>query len=348
MGSNFLHRSLDQGDQFEKISPDLTSGGIKGDVPYGTLTSIHESPLRFGLLYTGSDDGLVHCSKDGGHSWQDISAGLPEKMWVSRVSGQCPPGGRCLCSPQWDTDGTIGESHLYRSMDYGAKWTRIGTTLPTEPVNVVREDPENPQILYVGTDHGAYVSFDTGQTFYGFSEGLPAVAVHDIVIHPRNKDILIGTHGRSLFLGPAAQLQLLTTTLLMDDLYVFELEDGRSRSNWGRQSWYGTEEPEMTIPIYASAPGAASISVSIKDGPELKNYSTDLARGLNYVPYDYSISEEILNEYQKTINERTEEDQLPPVIKAADNGVIYLRAGDYVVTVRKGEAKVTQHFSLSD
>ena len=85
MGSNFLHRSMNQGDDFKIISPDLTKGGLKGDVAFGTLTTIHESPLKFGLLYTGSDDGLVHLSKDGGHSWKNISKGLPEDLWVARV-----------------------------------------------------------------------------------------------------------------------------------------------------------------------------------------------------------------------------------------------------------------------
>ncbi len=345
MGSNFLHRSLNQGDDFEKISPDLTSGGLTGDVPYGTLTTIHESPLRFGLLYTGSDDGMVHVSKNGGFSWDNISAGLPDKMWVSRIQASAHEEGVVYASLngyRWDN----WDSHVYRSDDYGQNWSRIGTDLPAEPVNVVKEDLDNPDILYVGTDHGAYVSFNQGSSFQGFSAGLPAVPVHDIVVHPRDKDIIIGTHGRSLYLGPGAELQLLTREVMREELHLFSLQDSRASGRWGSVSWFGTNEPEMSIPIYASAPGAATITVSAKEGPELKTFSADLVQGLNYVSYDYSISEKILDEYQEFINEDLEEDESPTELEAAENEVIYLVEGEYLIEVKKGEAEAEGGFKL--
>ena len=105
MGANKLLRSFDQGNNFSEISEDLTTGGIKGDVAYSTLTSIHESPLKFGLIYTGSDDGLIYITKDGGNSWQQISKGLPAKMWVSRVQASQYEEGRvyaALNGYRWD------------------------------------------------------------------------------------------------------------------------------------------------------------------------------------------------------------------------------------------------------
>ena len=125
---------------------------------------MHESPLRFGLLYTGSDDGLVHVSRDGGDTWTRISDRLPPKLWVSRVQASAHERGRVYVSLngyRWDDFSP----YLYRSDDYGQNWTRLGPDLPAEPINVVREDPANPDLLYVGTDHGVYVSLNRGQSF---------------------------------------------------------------------------------------------------------------------------------------------------------------------------------------
>ncbi|HNI42995.1 MAG TPA: hypothetical protein PK272_10015, partial [Methanoregulaceae archaeon] len=137
MGSNKLHRSLNQGETFEVISGDLTKGGKKGDIPYGTLTTIHESPMKFGLIYTGSDDGLVFVTKDGGGAWQQISATLPENMWISRVQASKFKESRvyvALNGYRWDNF----ESMLYVSEDYGSHWRRIGIRLPPEPINIVK------------------------------------------------------------------------------------------------------------------------------------------------------------------------------------------------------------------
>ncbi len=148
MASERLHRSFNQGDDFEAISGDLTTGGRKGDVAFSTLSTIHESPLTFGLLYVGSDDGLVHVSKDGGVSWENITAGLPKDMWVSRIQASAFEKGRVyavLNGYRWDNFDAMA----YMSEDYGKTWTKIGKDLPLEPLNVIKEDPSNADILYV-------------------------------------------------------------------------------------------------------------------------------------------------------------------------------------------------------
>ena len=156
LGSNKLHRSMNQGDDWETISEDLTEGGEKGNVAYGTLTTISESPFKFGLLYTGSDDGLLHVSQDGGGSWNPISSTMPEDMWVSRVAASKHKKERVYVSLngyRWDDFTT----YIYKSDDYGKTWTSISGNISSSPVNVILEDPENENLLFVGTDNGLYV-----------------------------------------------------------------------------------------------------------------------------------------------------------------------------------------------
>ena len=146
MGSNRFHRSLNQGDNFETLSGDLTKGGRKGNVSYGTLTTIIESDLKYGLIYVGSDDGMVHVSKDGGFSWKNISSSLPKDMWVSGIYPSKFVKGRVYLSLngyRWDNF----EPMVYISEDYGLNWSKIGHNLPMEPVNVIIEDPKSSTIL---------------------------------------------------------------------------------------------------------------------------------------------------------------------------------------------------------
>ena len=222
-GSNYFHRSMDQGNTFEKLSVDLTKGGKKGNVPYGTLTTIAESPLKFGLIYVGSDDGLIHVSKDAGYTWSMISGTLPTDFWVSRVDASRHSEGRVYASLngyRWDNF----EALVYVSENYGENWKRIGLDLPAEPVNVIKEDPENENIIYVGTDHGVYISLDKGATFSAMDGGLPAVPVHDLVIHGRDHDLVLGTHGRSFWVADVQHIKALNDEILAKDLYVFSID----------------------------------------------------------------------------------------------------------------------------
>ena len=346
MGSNFVHRSLNRGEDFTKISEDLTHGGQKGDVPYGTLSTIHESPLRFGLLYVGSDDGRVHVSKDGGHEWEDISAGLPADMWVSRVQASQYKEGRVYVSLngyRWDNWNAM----LFRSDDYGKTWTIIGRNLPQEPINVVKEDPENDQILYVGTDHGAYISFDEGQVFMGFAEGLSGAPVHDIVVHPRDKDIIIGTHGRSLYLASAKEIQQMTTELIATPVKLFELEGTRRGRSWGADNWYERTPPKLTMPVYASAPAKARISIHVgEDDLLLHSYESSLNRGLQYLEYDYTYSKDSWPKYRQYLRSQLKEDESMPDMEVADDGNYYLLSGKYKVVVKTSGGTSEQTFEL--
>ncbi len=205
--SNKFHRSLNKGDTMITMSSDLTSGGKPGDVPYGTSTTITESPLRFGLLYVGTDDGFLHMTTDGGYSWKKISDKLPQHLWVSRVVASQYKESRVyatLNGYRWDNF----LPYLYVSDDNGNTWTQLGKDLPNEPINVVREDPKNENILYVGTDGGLYVSYDRGNSFMMWNAGLPkSVPIHDIAIQSRDNEIVLGTHGRSLYVAKLDEVQ---------------------------------------------------------------------------------------------------------------------------------------------
>lgn len=328
-GSNKFHRSMDQAESFETLSEDLTKGGKKGDVAYGTLTSITESPLRFGLIYVGSDDGLIHVSKDAGQTWEKISDELPQDFWVSRVQASNHIEGRVYASLngyRWDNFDAL----VYVSDDYGQTWKQIGLDLPKEPVNVIKEDPDNENILYVGTDHGVYVSIDKGQNFMAFREGLPAVAVHDLVIHPREKDLVLGTHGRSIYIADVANLQHLPN--LTEDLKIFNVNAKTFSERWGNTSslqWSGFNEPETTIEVFSKTAGKASMSITLDD-LTIKSWDVDLDAGLNYINYDFTFDQEQADNLADAL-------EMEEVMEAAENGKTYLPAAKYQVKISIGD-----------
>ncbi len=199
IGSNKFHRSLDKGANMQTLSPDLTNGKKQGSVPFGTITALDESPLRFGLLYAGTDDGNVQVSRDGGYNWKRIDAKLPKGLWVSRVVASAHKEGRVFVTLNGYRDDHF-DPYVFISEDYGESWKPIHAGLPLECVNVMREDPVKDSILYLGTDGGCYVSKDRGTTWQIWQKGLPlSVPVYDIAIHKRQNDIVIGTHGRSIY-----------------------------------------------------------------------------------------------------------------------------------------------------
>ena len=208
-GSNKFHRSLNKGDILETLSGDLSNGKKEGIVPFGTLSALAESPLKFGLLYAGTDDGNVHISKDGGYNWKKISSKLPPGLWVSHIAPSKHKEGRVYITFNgYRNDHFL--PYLFVSEDYGENWKAIGKDLPFEPLNVVKEDPKYDSILYVGSDGGLYVSVDAGNNFMTWNGGLPkSVPIHDIAIQERDNDIILGTHGRSLYVSKLDSVQLL-------------------------------------------------------------------------------------------------------------------------------------------
>jgi len=347
-GSNKFHRSLNQGDDWDITSKDLTKGGKKGNVPYGTLTSIDESPLQFGLIYVGSDDGLVHVSSDGGNTWKNISNGLEADQWVSRVEASNFNKERVYVSLngyRWDNF----ESMVYVSDDGGTTWERIGKDLPMEPVNVIREDPVNENLLYVGTDHGLYVSLDRGKTFMIMDNKLPHVPVHDLVIQATANDLVIGTHGRSIYRASVKELQQLDTKLMAKPVHVFATESIAYSERWGDvrfAQWYGYFEPEVSVPVFVKDTGIAKLNVYTKDG--LLVYSADRAldKGINYIDYDLTINTDKINRYTKALK-KSDPDKAESLTKK-DNENFYLIVGDYRLEINQNGNTATTKFKVKE
>lgn len=210
--TNKFHRSMQRGEDMQTLSNDLTNGGKAGDVPFGTSTTLAESDLKFGLIYIGTDDGNIQVSKDDGYTWTKISNNIPKEMqglYVSRVAPSAFKEGRVYVSLNGYRNDNFG-AYLLVSEDYGATWTKLGNDLPLEPINVVTEDPKKENIIYVGTDNGLYASFNMGKSFKTLDHNLPRVPVHDIVVQKRENELVIGTHGRSIYITKLDAIQKLS------------------------------------------------------------------------------------------------------------------------------------------
>jgi photosystem II stability/assembly factor-like uncharacterized protein len=332
MGANKLLRSMNQGTSFEVISDDLTTGGIKGDVPYGTLTTISESPFQFGLIYTGSDDGYINMTNNSGDTWTRVSDNLPQDLWVSRVVASQHNKARVYATLNGYRNDDF-KAYVYMSNDYGKTWKDISSNLPnTAPVNVIKEDTENDNLLYLGTDNAVYASFNNGANWEAFSKGLPAVAVHDLVVHPEAKDLVIGTHGRSIYKADISALQQHKNRGAAA-ITIFDTQEIQSNRRWG-SSWgqfYPAFEPETTIKIYSNAKAKLGMKILSEGGALLNTVPFDADRGYNNVTYNLTMSDQ---------GKKALEKENPKLrINQAQNGKIYLPPGTY--TVQIGSAKTT-------
>jgi photosystem II stability/assembly factor-like uncharacterized protein len=217
-GSNRLARSMNKGENLQNMGGDLTGGRKEGNVPFGTLTTINESPLRFGLIYTGSDDGFINVTKDGGYSWTAIHAKLPKTvqgLYISRVVASKYKESRVYATLNGYRNDHFN-AYVFVSEDYGTTWKQICLDLPAEPVNVIREDPKAENLLYIGTDNGLYVSVDGGGSSFAWNASLPRVPIHDIAIQERDNEIVLGTHGRSIYIASLSEAQ----KLALDKAYL--------------------------------------------------------------------------------------------------------------------------------
>mgnify|MGYP001604038656 CR=1 FL=1 len=239
-GGNYLFKSVDRGETWTIISPDLStndpvktnpeSGGLTRDVTsaetHGTIITIAESPIARGLLWAGTDDGHVQVTRNGGAAWTNVRANIPEAakdLWVSRVTPSRFAEGTAYVT----LDGHRSDDFrpwIFKTTDYGRTWTKISANLPgDQPVYVMTEDDKNPNLLFAGTEFAAFVSIDGGARWERLMNDLPTVAVHDLVIHPRDGDLVAATHGRSVWiLDDITPLQQLTTPVLASDAHVFQ------------------------------------------------------------------------------------------------------------------------------
>jgi photosystem II stability/assembly factor-like uncharacterized protein len=318
MGGNHLFRSLDRGDHWMIISPDLTTndkskyapekvtGGITRDdtgaETHCTIITISESPLVPGVIWAGTDDGNVQLTRNDGATWTNVRAavpGVPKGIWVSRVEASHFDAGTCYLT----FDGHRSDDfrpYVFKTTDYGKSWTAIAGNLPdNQPVYVIREDLKNKDLLFLGTEFGAHFSRDAGKTWSSLSLNLPVVPVHDLLIHPRDNDLIAGTHGRGIWiLDDISALRGATDGILGQDAYLFEvnkpgtrwLEIGRGGYGRGDLFFKGENPPfGALLNFYLKAkPGkAATMEIADATGTLKTTYILDTAEaGINRVVWD--------------------------------------------------------------
>lgn len=274
---------MNKGEKMQNLSGDLTNGPKIGDVQYGTLTALSESPLRFGLLYAASDDGNIHISKDGGYIWTKISSGLPQGLWVTKVTASGFAEGRVYASLTGYRYDHF-QPYLFVSEDFGVTWKQIGNDLPVEPVNVVKEDPKNENILYVGTDNGLYVTFDRGRSFMAWTGGLPRVPVYDLTIQERDNEIVLGTHGRSVYIAKLSNIQQLTPELSEKDLAILEVHVSVRAPLEARRRSFVTS-PSLQISYFVKSGGMITINIKSEKDSTVASIKDTATSGINFAAF---------------------------------------------------------------
>ena len=311
-GANKLYKSDDRGQSWQAISGDLTAGFDRNTFPvmdriwsvdavmknkstsiYGALVALHESPVSAGLIYAGSDDGLIHVTGNDGLSWKTYSSfpGVPERTYVNY-----------LLASQHDTNTVYAvfnnhkngdfKPYLLKSTDRGTSWTSIASNLPERgSVYCIAEDHENPNLLFAGTEFGAFVSIDGGQNWVQLKSGLPTIAVRDMEIQPEHNDLVLASFGRGFFvLDNYAPMRELSEDLMQNAAHIFEPADAlmyreASPNIYGKngfkgETWWAADNPTFgaTITYYVKE------SLSTRKGAR-KKAEAALAKDGNDTPY---------------------------------------------------------------
>ncbi len=251
-GQNLL-RSLDRGNTWEEISPDLTTNDPakingKGHMQFCTISAISESPVKSGVIWVGTDDGRVHLTKDYGVTWEEFTdalfiAGAPKNMYVSRLVASAYQAGTAYLTKTGFRDDVF-KPFVYKTTDFGKSWEPITTGLPDAPVSAICEDPSNPQVLYLGCDRGVFVSFNGGKSWISLKLNMPPAPVTDLTVHPREKDLVVGTYGRGLWIADVAPFSEIADSILEKPFHLFDIESKpqfnySERSDWGNYHMTG-------------------------------------------------------------------------------------------------------------
>ena len=259
LGANHVFKSTDRGDRWRIISPDLTknirertlrkSGGLTPDEDpgggaefYGTIVSIAESPLEQGVLWVGTDDGNVQVSRNDGATWEEVGRNMPglpsHDLYISKIDVGHHARGTAYVSVDGH-EAAHFNPWVFKTTDYGKTWTNISGDLPNgHPVYVVREDLKNPNLLFAGTEFAVFYTVDGGRKWQKLNNNMPTVAVHDLMIHPRDNDLIAATHGRGIWImDDISPLQQLTELVTSSEAHLFE---NRIATQWLRIQPHGT------------------------------------------------------------------------------------------------------------
>jgi len=314
-GGNYLFKSVDRGENWRIISPDLTandpkwrnpskSGYLTNSVTGGenhfTIITVAESPKNEALVWAGTDDGFLHVSRDGGVNWAEVGQNIPaldQRIWVSRVAPSAFEEGRCyitLDNHRYDDM----KPYVFVTEDYGMTWKNITGNLPEDfSTYVIREDPINPNLLFVGTEEAVHFSYNRGEEWIPLMAQLPTVAIHDLVIHPREGDLIAGTHGRSIWiLDDLSPLRQLNDQVIGKPLHLFESRMATQwrRINTGRKQPYFEfrgQNPTYgaSIQFWVGDPAIDSTTITVKDpfSDQKSTWMTTVQKGINRVYWNY-------------------------------------------------------------
>ncbi len=290
---NFLFKSSNRGDVWTKISPDLTTNvdrntlQIMGKAPdrnsrsrhdgvryFPTITTVAESPLDANVLWAGTDDGNLQVTRDG-RTWKNVVgnvSGLPKGTYVTRVVASRTAPGAAFATFDGHRNGDF-KVYVYSTTDFGENWRNITSNLPQNRgvANVIREHPRTTSLLFVGTEHGLFVSYDRGGSWKQFRQNLPTVPVDDILIHPRDNDLILGTHGRSIWiLDDLTPLEQMSETVMKSKVHLFAPRETTMWRTWNNKpltsdkAFYGQNPPNgAMINFYMDTPLVERESVTI-------------------------------------------------------------------------------------
>jgi photosystem II stability/assembly factor-like uncharacterized protein len=362
LGGQFLFRSRDHGESWDRISPDLTtnnperqhqerSGGLTIDnsdaEKYETIYTIAESPKNGEVIWAGTDDGNVQITRDGGKHWTNVVTNVPElpaNTWVSTIEASHFDPAVAYATFDGHATGDM-KTHVYRTKDYGKTWTSLSTPELTGYAHVVREDLVNKDLLFVGTEFGLFISIDSGAHWAQFKGDLPNVAVRDIAIQPRESDLILATHGRGVYiLDDLTPLRALTPEMLSKDLVmlpsrpsVLELPAGEQRAD-GDSEFMGRTVPESASIVYYQKKrhifGDLKLEIYDDKGTLLTSIQGDKRRGLNRLEWP----------------ERAKPPKVPPAAGLVENEFLFYgpqaQEGTYTVKLTKGKETYTSTFKL--
>ena len=259
-GGNKLFKTVNRGDSWQVISPDLTADP---ESRYSAIVSVDESAIKPSLIWVGTSDGNIQLTQDDGAHWtllNDKIAGAPKSYWVKRVEASNHVPGRAYVVFDGHRHDDM-DPYIYVTENFGENWKKITTGLPEGSVYVVREDYKNPDLLFAGTEFAVYISLDRGETWKRFMNGLPTVPVHDLYIHPREFDLIAGTHGRGAWIvDNITPLQQLTPEIKEKDVHLFGI---RPEVQWSRSyEWSWVADKRFKKP---NPPTGSVISYHLKN-----------------------------------------------------------------------------------
>ncbi len=315
-GANHLFKSIDKGEHWTIISPDLTTNDPKKyDKPTGgltldqtgaethcTITTIAQSPVQPDIIWVGTDDGQVQITKDGGRTWTNVRSRIPDvprEIWVSRAEASSFDPGTCFLA----FDGhrsDIFTPYIFKTADFGQSWVNITGNLPDGgPVYVIRQDLKNENLLFTGTEFSVYYSLDAGESWTDLSLNMPTVAYHDLVIHPRDDDLIAGTHGRGIWiLDDISPLQEFSPETAGKDICLFNNNqpgtqwESLRRGGYGRGDLYfkgENPEPGAAVHFYLKQKPETPVEIKISDasGKNSTTYTMENATsGINRLLWD--------------------------------------------------------------